>query len=59
VSQVILPNVESGLWFVLGLSKWAKDPFGQSRTVSIVVEGEQYVWKARQPPISYRDKEPL
>jgi len=34
VSQVILPNVVFGLWIVIGLSKWAKAPFGQSRTVA-------------------------
>jgi hypothetical protein len=34
VSQVTLPNVVFGLWIVLGLSKWAKDPFGRSITVA-------------------------
>jgi len=30
----MLPNVVFGLWIVLGLSKWAKDPFGRSGTVA-------------------------
>jgi len=34
VSQVILPNVAFGLQIILGLSKWAKDPFGRSRIVA-------------------------
>jgi hypothetical protein len=34
VSQVMLPNVVLGLFIVLGLSKWAKCPFGRSRTVA-------------------------
>jgi len=34
VLQVSLPNVVFELWIVLGLSKWAKDPFGRSRTVA-------------------------
>ena len=32
VSQVMLPNMVFGLWIVLGLSKWANDPFGRFRT---------------------------
>jgi len=30
----MLPNVVFELWIVLGLSKWAKGPFGRSRTVA-------------------------
>ena len=32
--QVRLPNVVFGLQIVLGLNKWAKSPFGRSRTIA-------------------------
>ena len=35
VPQVRLPNVVFGLQIVLGLSKWAKSPFGRFRTETI------------------------
>jgi len=44
VSQVMLPNMVFGLWIVLGLSKWAKDPFGQSRTVAPQVDALDEEW---------------
>jgi len=39
----MLPNVVCGLWIVLGLSKWAKTPFGRSRTIApqVVALGEE------------------
>jgi len=52
VSQVMLPNMVFELWIVLGLSKWDKGPFGQSRTYGTekkYLSVPKYLWIAALP----------